>query len=91
MGTAPRFRRTPAVQQYGTADIRHMTPEEIAAAHTAGNLVDLQEGRDPDATVDHKPYCKGPDVGLDDEGLRSVRAGDPVAYICANCHARKEI
>jgi hypothetical protein len=88
--TAPRFRRTPKVEQYGTADLRHMTPEEIAEADQAGHFYDLNDGRDPDATVDHKPNCPEPKVTTDDEG-RSIRAGDPVVYTCRNCHARKEI
>lgn len=88
--TAPRFRRAP-VKQYGTLDIRHMTPEEIATADQAGHFADLQEGRDPDGTVEHSPNCKGPDVITDDQGARSIRAGDPVAYMCRNCNAKKEI
>ncbi|MFF5959518.1 hypothetical protein ACIPSH_06010 [Streptomyces iakyrus] len=90
MSTAPRFRRTPQVEQYGTADLRHMTPEEIAAADQAGHFADLNDGRDPDATVDHKPNCPAPEVTTgDDPG--SIRAGDPVIYTCGNCHASKEI
>ncbi|MVO86645.1 hypothetical protein GPA10_18245 [Streptomyces sp. p1417] len=91
MSTAPRFRRQKPVEQYGTLDVRQMTPEEIVAADEAGHLDALNDGGDPDATVEHKPSCKGPDVGPDDEGHRSIRAGDPVTYVCANCHARKEI
>lgn len=87
---APRFKRT-TVEQYGTADLRHMSPEEIVAAEDAGHLADLTDGRDPDATVDHKPNCPAPDVITDDGGFRSIRAGDPVTYVCRNCLATKEI
>ncbi|MFI8422857.1 hypothetical protein [Streptomyces sp. NPDC085479] len=89
MSTAPRFRRERPVQQYGTADLKHMTPEEIAAATDAGHLDALTDGRDPDATVDHRNGCAKPDVQR--EATSSIRLGDAVAYHCLTCGARKEI
>ncbi|MDQ0684855.1 hypothetical protein QFZ56_003818 [Streptomyces achromogenes] len=91
MSTAPRFRRTPPVQQYGTADIKHMTSEEIGAALEAGHLHDLSNGNDPDATVDHKRDCTKPNVQRDLRDTRTIRLGDPVTYHCLNCDATKEI
>lgn len=91
MSTAPRFRRERPVQQYGSADIKHMTPEEIAAAADAGHLDALDDGRDPDATVDHKTNCTEPDVRRVLVDTHSVRLGDPVRYECTNCGAAKEI
>lgn len=91
MSTAPRFRRERPVQQYGTADIKHMTPEEIVAASEAGHLDALDDGRDPDATVDHMPRCKKPNVQRELVDTHSVRMGDPVRYRCLTCNASKEI
>ncbi|MEU6339955.1 hypothetical protein ABZ883_03265 [Streptomyces sp. NPDC046977] len=91
MTTAPRFRRTPPVTQYGTADIKHMTPEEIAAADEAGHLHDLINGNDPDATVDHMPRCQNPQAVRDLRDTRTARTGDPVAYYCPSCNATKEV
>jgi hypothetical protein len=79
------------VQQYGTADIKHMTPEEIAAAVDAGHFDALDDGRDPDATVDHKKHCAKADVQRVLVDTVSVRIGDPVRYACTTCGATKEI
>jgi hypothetical protein len=91
MTTAPRFRRTPTVEQYGSADLKHMTPEEIGAAAEAGHFHDLEEGRDPDATVDHKDGCTKPDVVRDLVDARSIRHTDPIRYRCPECGAKREI
>lgn len=89
--TAPRFRRQRPVEQYGTADLKHMSPEEIAAADEAGHFDALGDGRDPDATVDHKKHCDKPNVQRDLRDTRTMRLGDTVAYYCTNCQASKEI
>lgn len=89
--TAPRFRRTPPVTQYGSADLRHMTPEEIATAEDAGHFHDLIGGRDPDASVDHMPGCTKPTVQRDSVFPGSTRVGDTVRYRCPKCSASKEI
>lgn len=91
MTTAPRFRRQKPLEQYGTLDIRHMTPEEIVAADDAGHLEDLLDGRDPDGTVDHKPYCNEPQVEEGTGHSSSIRVGDPVTFTCRTCHATKQI
>ncbi|WP_119581059.1 hypothetical protein [Streptomyces europaeiscabiei] len=91
MSNAPRFRRERPVQQYGTADVKHMTPEEIVAASDAGHLDALDDGRDPDATVDHKPHCAKPNVQRVLVDTHSVRLGDPVRFECTTCRATKEI
>jgi hypothetical protein len=90
MSTAPRFRRQKPVEQYGTLDVRHMTPDEIAAADQAGHLAALLDGRDPDATVDHRADCNNPDV-RQNSNARSIRTGDPVTYACHSCGATKQI
>lgn len=89
--TAPRFKRTPPVQQYGSADIKHMSLEEIADAEEAGHLHDLVSVGDPDATVDHKPRCSKPPVVRDLGELRTIRQGDGFTYRCPECSAKKEI
>ena len=91
MSTAPRFRREKPVEQYGTRDLRHMTPDEIAEADQAGHLGALMDGRDPDATVDHKPHCATNDVRRVLVDNVSVRLGDPIRYACTTCGATKEI
>jgi hypothetical protein len=91
MSTAPRFRRQRPVEQYGSADLKHMTPEEIATADQAGHFDALHDGRDPDATVDHRPGCSKPPVVRDMVDSKSIRLTDPVRYRCPECHAQKEI
>lgn len=89
--TAPRFRRTPPVQQFGSADLKCMTQEEIGVAAEAGHLHDLTVGNDPDATVKHKPGCSKPPVVRDLGELRTIRQGDGFTYRCPECSAKKEI
>lgn len=91
MSKAPRFRRTPPVTQYGSADLKNMTAEEISAAAEAGHFHDLEDGNDPDATVDHKPGCSKPQVERVLIDSRSIRMTDPVRYRCPECTATKEI
>ncbi|WP_327711304.1 hypothetical protein OG912_24850 [Streptomyces sp. NBC_00464] len=91
MTAAPRFRRTPPVTQYGSADLKHMTAEEIAVADAAGHLHNITDGNDPDATVDHRRGCTTPNVQRDLRDTRTIRLGDPVIYRCTTCEATKEI
>lgn len=91
MTTAPRFRRQRPVEQYGTADLKHMTPEEIATADQAGHFDALNDGRDPDATVNHKDGCTKPPAVRHLVDNRSIRLQDPVRYRCTECGATKEI
>ncbi|QFQ98583.1 hypothetical protein F9278_23180 [Streptomyces phaeolivaceus] len=91
MSKAPRFRRTPPVTQYGSADLKNMTAEEISAAAEAGHFHELEDGRDPDASVDHKAGCSKPPVERVMVDNRSVRQSDPVRFRCPECIVTKEI
>ncbi|MGA4841688.1 hypothetical protein [Streptomyces sp. G45] len=68
-----------------------MPPEDIVAADEAGHLDALSDGRDPDATVDHRPGCSNPQITESTPHGNSIRTGDPITFTCTTCNATKPL